>query len=82
MKIDLPDSIVEGMRLPEPEVAHRLKQELAVALYAQQILSFGKARELAELDHLAFGRLLTERGVSRHYTEDDLKDDVAYARGQ
>jgi predicted HTH domain antitoxin len=82
MKLEVPDSVVEGMRLPEPEVRERLLRELAIALYAQQVLSFGKARQLAGLDHIAFGRLLAERGIARHYTEDDLSDDVAYAHRQ
>ena len=82
MKLEVPDSIVHGMRLPEPEVNQRLLRELAVALYAQQILSFGKARQLAGLDHSAFGRLLAERQIPRHYDEEDLKHDLAYANGQ
>lgn len=82
MKLEVPDSIVQGMRLPEPEVNQRLLRELAVALYAQQILSFGKARQLAGLDHAGFGHLLAERQIPRHYDAEDLKQDLAYANGQ
>jgi predicted HTH domain antitoxin len=56
--------------------------ELAVALHARGILSFGKARELTSLNRVEFGRLLGRRGIPRHYTEQDLEDDIAYARGQ
>jgi len=54
--------------------------ELAVALYARGILSFGKARELCGLSKYEFGLLLGHRGIPRHYAADDLRDDVTYAR--
>jgi predicted HTH domain antitoxin len=38
----------------------RYFKELALALYAPEILSFGKARELANLDHWQFSQLLSE----------------------
>jgi predicted HTH domain antitoxin len=53
--------------------------ELALTLYAQGILSFGKSCELADISRLAFGRLPAERNIPRHYTEEELQDDVDYA---
>ncbi|NJP10775.1 MAG: UPF0175 family protein [Leptolyngbyaceae cyanobacterium RU_5_1] len=44
------DSILQALRLPEQRVEQELRQELAIALYTQDILSFGKAREFAEMD--------------------------------
>lgn len=82
MILAIPESITEAMRLPEPEIPQRLKTELAASLYSAQILSFGKARELAEMQRLDFARLLTSRGIARHYGEDDLDDDLAYAHHQ
>lgn len=35
--------------------------ELAIALYSQELLSFGKARELAQMGKYEFGQLLGER---------------------
>ena len=57
-----------------------MRQELAIALYSQDLLSFGKARELAVMDKYEFGQLLGERGVLRHYTPEELDDDLTYAR--
>ncbi len=56
-------------RGPEKE---ELQRELAISLYREDMLSFGKARELAEMSKHAFGRLLGERGVERHYGPDEL----------
>ncbi len=78
--LDIPESVARSLRLAEVEP--RLRAELAVALYAQGILSFGKANELAGLSRTAFANLLTERDVHRHYTEEDLAQDRSYARRQ
>ncbi|GAB4524108.1 MAG: UPF0175 family protein [Anaerolineae bacterium] len=80
IQLQIPDSVVQAIRLPEKRIAQELLVELAVALYAQELLTFGKARELAGLGKYEFGRLLGERGVARHYGQDELNDDLAYAR--
>jgi predicted HTH domain antitoxin len=67
------------MRLPEGERARHLKTELAILLYTQEILPFGKACELAEMTRLEFGLLLGRRGIPRRYTDQDLQDDLNYA---
>ena len=80
--LDIPESIAHSIRLPMPEVERRLRTELAIALYAQEILSFGKASELAGVSRYAFAELLGDRDIPRHYTADDLALDLDYARGQ
>ena len=80
--LDIPESIASSIRLPVPEVEPRLRTELAVALYAQGILSFGKAAELANASRYAFAELIGERDIPRHYTTDDLAQDLVYARRQ
>jgi predicted HTH domain antitoxin len=82
LQLDIPESIARSLRLPAPEVEPRLRTELAVALYAQGILPFGKASELAELSRFAFADLVSQRNIPRHYTEDDLAQDLDYARRQ
>ena len=80
--LSIPDTIIQAIRLPEAQVGPALTEELAVMLYLRGYLSFGKARELAGMGKYEFGQLLGERGVSRHYGDEDLAEDVAYARGQ
>ncbi len=80
--IDIPDSVARAMRLPSAQRQRQIKIELALTLYAQGILSFGKARELAGCDKRAFNFLLGERGIHRHYGEAELEDDLRYARGE
>jgi predicted HTH domain antitoxin len=80
--LDIPESIATSLRLPEPEVEPRLRTELALALYSQGILPFGKASELAGTSRFAFGDLVARRELPRHYTAEELKQDLDYARGQ
>jgi predicted HTH domain antitoxin len=77
--LEIPDSVASAIRLPRKEQPRQLKTELAISLYAQGLLSFGKACELAESTQLEFGILLGKRNIPRQYDEQDLHDDIAYA---
>jgi predicted HTH domain antitoxin len=80
--LNIPDSVVQGLRIPEVEVAPRLRMELALALYAQGALSLGKAAELVQMGRMRFGELAGQRGIARHYGDAELDQDVSYARGE
>ena len=82
LQLSIPDSILQAIRLPEPRIEQALLQELATALYAQDLLSLGKARELAQMDKYEFGQLLTQHSIVRHYGPEELEDDLTYARHQ
>lgn len=82
LQLSIPDSVLAAIRLPESRIEQELLQELAIALYTQELLSFGKARELAQIDKYEFGQLLGQRGVTRHYGLQELEDDHYYASGE
>ncbi len=82
VQLNIPDSIVKSIRLPENRIESELLKELAVALYAQEMISLAQARELAKMGYYEFGQLLGERKVIRHYGEEELQEDLNYARGQ
>lgn len=79
LQLSIPDEVLSAIRLPEPRIERALLQELAIALYTQEFLSFGKARELAQMGKYEFGQLLGQRGALRHYTPEELEDDLNYA---
>ncbi len=79
LHLEIPDSVAQAMRIPREERKQRVLTELAVSLYAQGILSFGKARQLCGMSKYDFGVLLGQRGIPRQYGDDDLQDDLAYA---
>lgn len=79
--IELSESVSEAIRLPEAERIGRLHLELAASLYAQDLISLGKAAELAGKPLWAFQLELSRRDIPLHYTEIELKEDIGYARG-
>ncbi len=81
LHLDIPESIATSLRLPVPEIEPRLRMELAIALFAQDILSFGKAAELAGTSRYHFSDLVAERKIPRHYTDNELTQDLEYAGG-
>lgn len=81
-ELHIPDSVAQAIRLPETRMKQELLTELAVALYRQGFLSFGKARELAGSTKYEFSQLLAERNIERHYTAEEMEDDLTYARSQ
>ncbi len=74
--IEIPDDLVQAMKLPADEVPARLRRELAVRLYAKGLLSFGKARELAGISRWAFHDLLGDEGIPRRYEVEELEEDL------
>jgi len=74
--VQVPDEIASAMRLPDEEKEGRARIELACALYSQDVLSLGKAAQLAEMSRLRFGEELARRGIARHYREAHLKQDL------
>ena len=79
--ISVPEEILEAAKLPPNEREKEFLKELALGLYARNILSLGKARSLAKMTRWEFEELLGERKVLRHYQEEDLQEDIRYGLG-
>ncbi len=77
--LEIPEDVQSALRLPPGEIEQELRKELALALYQRQILSLGKARELAQMTYWEFEELLGQRKVPRHYSEKDFQEDLQYA---
>ncbi|MBK8431435.1 MAG: UPF0175 family protein [Chloroflexi bacterium] len=68
--IEIPAEVVHATRMTLQEI----KLELALMLFQQNKLSFGKAREMAGLTVWDFQLLLGQRKISIHY---DIQDYLA-----
>ena len=77
MTLEIPEGVVQALRLPRKGTKEELKKLLAVTLYAKGILGIGKARELAGGSKLEFFGLLKREGVPLNYNEEDLANDIA-----
>ena len=73
ISIEIPREIIHITRMTPQE----LRQELAIYLFQQDKLSFGKAKELADMTVWAFQQLLGSKGIPIHYDIDDYEEDLA-----
>jgi predicted HTH domain antitoxin len=74
--IEIPREIIHITRL----TPQGLKRELAIYLFQQGKLSFGKARELAEMNVWTFQQLLGSREIPVHYGVEEYEEDLATLR--
>lgn len=72
VSINVPREVLHATRMTLAEI----KTELALTLFQQGKLSFGKARELAEMSFWTFQQLLGARDISIHYDLEDLDGDI------
>ena len=70
--IEIPREVLHATRMQPLE----LKQELAIHLFQQGRLSFGKAHEMAGMTVWGFQQLLGSRGIPIHYGVDDYEEDM------
>jgi predicted HTH domain antitoxin len=68
--IEIPAEVIHSTRMTPEE----MKRELALLLFQQGKLSFGKAREMADMTVWDFQQLLGQRKIPVHY---DLQDYLA-----
>ena len=76
MVLEISEDVLNSLRVPPQEHVSRLRQELAIRLYAQGLLTFGKARELAQMTKWEFHLLLGKEEIVRRYDPDDLAEDL------
>jgi len=74
--IEIPREIIRSTRMTPQE----LKQILAVSLYQQGKLSFGKAREMAGMTVWDFQQLIGSRDITVHYNIEDYEEDLQTLR--
>ena len=70
--IEIPREVLHATRMTPQE----LKRELAISLFQQDKLSFGKAREMAGMNKWEFQQLLGVRGIPIHYDVADYDQDL------
>jgi len=74
--LEIPEELIQSLKIPYDEAPARLKRELALRLYEKGLLSFGKARKLAGMSKWEFSRLLGEEGIPRRYDLEEFEKDL------
>ncbi|NBC06386.1 MAG: UPF0175 family protein [Bacteroidetes bacterium] len=72
MIIEISDHTLDKLSITREEV----KLEVAVALYAREILTLEQASKMADLDQLKFQQVLGERKIPIHYGKEDFEEDL------
>jgi hypothetical protein len=75
--LEIAEDILDEVRIPPEERASVLKRELAVQLYARELLPKAAARRLSGMDRVAFDALLGQRGMASRLTPGDVDADLA-----
>ncbi|WP_263790784.1 UPF0175 family protein [Salinibacter sp.] len=71
VSFDIPREVLHASRMTEDE----LRCELALHLFEEDKLSFGKARELSGMSVWDFQQLLGSRGIPVHYDVESYEND-------
>lgn len=77
----LPEKIVTALGYRESETGGAIKRELAVSFFQRNLLSFGQARQLAEMSVWDFIQLLRDRRVPLHYGLPEYEEDLKTIKG-
>ncbi len=72
ISIEIPWEVPHAARMTPRD----LRRELAIYLYQQGRLSFGKAREMAGMTVWTFQQLLASREIPVHYDIEDYEEDL------
>ena len=71
VSFEIPREVLRASRMTEDD----LRRELALHLFEEEKLSFGKARALAEMSVWGFQQLLGSRGIRVHYDVEAYEND-------
>jgi len=74
--MEIPREVARAAKMDIQE----LKKELAVHLFEEEKLSFGKARELAGMTFWEFQQMLGSRRIPVHYDVRDYEEDLETLR--
>jgi predicted HTH domain antitoxin len=74
--IEIPENVLKSLGLRESEVSSVIKKELAAFFFQRGLLSFGQARQFAELSVWDFIEFLRERKIPLHYDLSEYEEDL------
>jgi predicted HTH domain antitoxin len=76
VKVDVPKDILLAADISEENASSDIRKHLAVHLFKERILSFGKATELSGMDKYYFLELIGKMGISLNYGEGEYQEDL------
>ena len=80
INMELPKDVLLAADISEVSASAEIRKLLALYMFKERLLSFGKAAELAGMDKLAFMELAGSKCVSLNYDADDYQEDLKTIR--
>lgn len=74
--VSFPKAVLLASNISEKNASMEIKKELALHLFENKTLSFGKARQLASLTKWEFMDLLREKKIPLHYDIKEYEEDL------
>lgn len=82
IEFNIPKDVLVAARISEKAAPSEIKKMLAVYLFKERILSFGKACELSDLGKAEFLELTGSMKIPLNYDADDFEEDLKIVRGK
>jgi len=80
VRMDFSKDILLAADISEINASIDIKKHLALYMFKERILSFGKASELSGMNKLEFMELAGSKGISLNYDVDDYQEDLKTIR--
>jgi predicted HTH domain antitoxin len=80
VKMDFPKDFLLAADITEANAPADIKKLLALLMFKERMLSFGKATELSGLDKVSFLEFAGRNRISLNYDSDDLLEDLETMR--
>ncbi len=80
VELRVPKTVLAALGQSSPEMVSDFARRIAVSLYAEGILSLGKAAEMAGLPYAEFMDLLRAKRIPLNYTVAELESDIQTLR--
>ena len=76
INMELPKDVLLAADISEIRASAEIRKLLALYMFKERLLSFGKAAELSGVDKLTFMELAGSKGISLNYDADDYQEDL------
>jgi len=76
VKMDFPKDVLLAADISVANAPYDIKKHLALYMFKERIISFGKASALSGLNKLEFIELAGNKGISLNYDADDYREDL------
>ena len=74
--MDFPKDVLLAANISEANAPSDIKKHLALYMFKERIISFGKASELSGLNKLEFMELASSKGIPLNYDANDYREDL------